>query len=90
MVIVLKCVWKMGTNAVQLGSNDGLCCRLTKPCSTEDPKPSSFAHDVWEIEREELYLQTKLGAGMFGEVWKGYEPCFEAWLGWAWRALMEI
>uniref|UniRef100_H2Z0M8 Tyrosine-protein kinase n=1 Tax=Ciona savignyi TaxID=51511 RepID=H2Z0M8_CIOSA len=27
--------------------------------------------NVWEIDREQLTLQKKLGAGMFGEVWKG-------------------
>jgi len=27
--------------------------------------------DAWEIERESLQLMQRLGAGQFGEVWKG-------------------
>nr|XP_002126540.1 tyrosine-protein kinase Fgr-like [Ciona intestinalis] len=53
-------------------SADGLCCRLTNPCpKNEKPETSGIAPDVWEIDREQLTLQKKLGAGMFGEVWKG-------------------
>uniref|UniRef100_A0A0R3U6V2 non-specific protein-tyrosine kinase n=1 Tax=Mesocestoides corti TaxID=53468 RepID=A0A0R3U6V2_MESCO len=43
---------------------DGLCCRLTKPC----PRPPP---DDWEISRSSLVLQERLGAGQFGEVWRG-------------------
>jgi len=51
---------------------DGLCCRLTQACPIEDsPAPLSIAKDVWEIDRSQLSLQKRLGAGMFGEVWKG-------------------
>jgi len=35
----------------------------------------TLGKDVFEINRTELTLQSKLGAGMFGEVWKG-ETCF--------------
>jgi len=53
-------------------SADGLCCRLTTACpNSETPATASIAKDVWEIGRESLQLQKKLGAGMFGEVWKG-------------------
>lgn len=53
-------------------SADGLCCRLTNACQkNESPATISIAKDVWEIERESLQLHKKLGAGMFGEVWKG-------------------
>lgn len=34
--------------------------------------------DAWEIPRESLQLVTRLGAGQFGEVWKGrflYNDC---------------
>nr|CAB3245984.1 tyrosine-protein kinase Fgr-like [Phallusia mammillata] len=51
---------------------DGLCCRLTNACPPGDqPATISIARDVWEIDRNQLSLQKKLGAGMFGEVWKG-------------------
>jgi len=53
-------------------SADGLCCQLTTACQQhETPATISIAKDVWEIERNSLTMQKKLGAGMFGEVWKG-------------------
>ncbi|XP_076803953.1 proto-oncogene tyrosine-protein kinase Src-like isoform X3 [Clavelina lepadiformis] len=52
-------------------SSDGLCYRLYHPCPLVVPSTGTIARDVWEIGREELTLQKKLGAGMFGEVWKG-------------------
>ncbi|CAK8691291.1 tyrosine-protein kinase fyna-like [Clavelina lepadiformis] len=53
-------------------SADGLCCRLVTPCPvTDKPATITIAKDVWEINRDQLTLQKKLGAGMFGEVWKG-------------------
>ena len=62
--------------SVFLDSADGLCCRLTNPCPQVDkPNTVSMGKDVWEIERSTLTMQKKLGAGMFGEVWKG-EGCF--------------
>ncbi|XP_064625819.1 proto-oncogene tyrosine-protein kinase Yrk-like isoform X1 [Lineus longissimus] len=53
---------------------DGLCCRLTKPCPK--PKPTMWdmsreTKDQWEIDRKQLVLSVKLGAGQFGEVWRG-------------------
>ena len=54
---------------------DGLCCTLVKPCpATEKPETGGLSHstkDSWEIPRTSLNLQQGLGAGMFGEVWKG-------------------
>uniref|UniRef100_A0A803YCT4 Tyrosine-protein kinase n=5 Tax=Meleagris gallopavo TaxID=9103 RepID=A0A803YCT4_MELGA len=50
------------------GQSDGLCQRLTYPCSV--PKPQKpWEKDAWEIPRESLKLEKKLGAGQFGEVW---------------------
>ena len=53
---------------------DGLCCRLTQPY----PRPPPFLSDLsrrtkddWEIPRSALVLQERLGAGQFGEVWRG-------------------
>lgn len=53
---------------------DGLCRMLTKPCPK--PKPvmddlSRETKDAWEISRDTLEFTKKLGAGQFGEVWKG-------------------
>jgi len=54
------------------GGADGLCCRLVSSCPLlEKPQTVTIARDVWEINREELQLDKKLGQGMFGEVWKG-------------------
>ena len=42
------------------------------PCPLlEKPQTITIARDVWEIPRESLKLEQKLGQGMFGEVWKG-------------------
>uniref|UniRef100_A0A8B9P259 Tyrosine-protein kinase n=1 Tax=Apteryx owenii TaxID=8824 RepID=A0A8B9P259_APTOW len=50
------------------GQSDGLCQKLTYPCSA--PKPQKpWEKDAWEIPRELLKLEKKLGAGQFGEVW---------------------
>lgn len=53
---------------------DGLCQCLTHPCPK--PKPvmedlSRETKDAWEIERTTLTFEKRLGAGQFGEVWKG-------------------
>ncbi|KAI1892864.1 hypothetical protein AGOR_G00137910 [Albula goreensis] len=47
---------------------DGLCQTLTVPCLS--PKPQKpWEKDAWEIPRESLKLEKRLGAGQFGEVW---------------------
>ncbi|XP_012866124.1 PREDICTED: tyrosine-protein kinase HCK [Dipodomys ordii] len=47
---------------------DGLCQKLSVPCKT--PKPQKpWEKDAWEIPRESLKLEKRLGAGQFGEVW---------------------
>ncbi|TNN07763.1 Tyrosine-protein kinase Fyn isoform 1 [Schistosoma japonicum] len=53
---------------------DGLCCCLTRPCPRPPPVPtdlSRLTRDQWEISRSSLKLIELLGAGQFGEVWKG-------------------
>ncbi|XP_048818716.1 tyrosine-protein kinase HCK isoform X3 [Lagopus muta] len=52
------------------GQSDGLCQRLTYPCSVPRPQ-KPWEKDAWEIPRESLKLEKKLGAGQFGEVWMG-------------------
>ncbi|XP_038867263.1 tyrosine-protein kinase HCK-like [Salvelinus fontinalis] len=47
---------------------DGLCQALTSPCLS--PKPQKpWEKDAWEIPRESLKMDRRLGAGQFGEVW---------------------
>ncbi|KAG8447274.1 hypothetical protein GDO86_014659 [Hymenochirus boettgeri] len=50
------------------GKTDGLCQCLTIPCQTVRPE-KPWEKDAWEIPRESLSLQKKLGAGQFGDVW---------------------
>uniref|UniRef100_A0AAQ4RUL5 Tyrosine-protein kinase n=1 Tax=Gasterosteus aculeatus aculeatus TaxID=481459 RepID=A0AAQ4RUL5_GASAC len=50
---------------------DGLCHRLTSVCPTVKPQTQGLAKDAWEIPRESLRLELKLGQGCFGEVWMG-------------------
>ncbi|XP_069575768.1 tyrosine-protein kinase Lck [Brachyistius frenatus] len=49
---------------------DGLCTRLVKPCQSRAPQ-KPWWQDEWEIPRETLKLERRLGAGQFGEVWMG-------------------
>lgn len=54
-----------------LEHSDGLCYRLTTVCPTVKPQTQGLAKDAWEIPRESLRLEVKLGQGCFGEVWMG-------------------
>uniref|UniRef100_A0A671Q9U1 Tyrosine-protein kinase n=1 Tax=Sinocyclocheilus anshuiensis TaxID=1608454 RepID=A0A671Q9U1_9TELE len=49
---------------------DGLCTRLVKPCQTRAPQ-KPWWQDEWEVPRESLKLERRLGQGQFGEVWMG-------------------
>ncbi|XP_047202224.1 tyrosine-protein kinase Lck [Girardinichthys multiradiatus] len=49
---------------------DGLCSVLVKPCQSRVPQ-KPWWQDEWEIPRESLKLERRLGAGQFGEVWMG-------------------
>ncbi|TNN85768.1 Proto-oncogene tyrosine-protein kinase Yrk [Liparis tanakae] len=59
-------VW-MGRN----GTNDGLCYYLTMPCINSTPLTMGLGRDAWEVLRETLSMQRKLGQGCFGDVWMG-------------------
>ncbi|CDR18858.1 unnamed protein product, partial [Oncorhynchus mykiss] len=50
---------------------DGLCHCLTEVCPMLKPQTQGLARDAWEISRESLHLDLKLGQGCFGEVWMG-------------------
>lgn len=43
-------------------------------CPTVKPQTQGLAKDAWEIPRESLRLEVKLGQGCFGEVWMGKKP----------------
>ncbi|KAM4031288.1 tyrosine-protein kinase HCK isoform 1-T6 [Anomaloglossus baeobatrachus] len=47
---------------------DGLCQYLTKACKTARPQ-KPWEKDAWEVSRDSLKLEKKLGAGQFGDVW---------------------
>ncbi|KAG7323137.1 hypothetical protein KOW79_012839 [Hemibagrus wyckioides] len=47
---------------------DGLCQALTTACISGKPQ-KPWEKDAWEIPRESLKLDKRLGAGQFGEVW---------------------
>ena len=49
---------------------DGLGQKLTKACGKSKPV-IDLTKDAWEIDRSSLELSKRLGAGQFGEVWKG-------------------
>ncbi|XP_058618439.1 proto-oncogene tyrosine-protein kinase Src isoform X2 [Onychostoma macrolepis] len=50
---------------------DGLCHCLTDVCPVLKPQTQGLARDAWEIPRDSLRLDVKLGQGCFGEVWMG-------------------
>ncbi|XP_072559311.1 tyrosine-protein kinase fynb isoform X2 [Paramormyrops kingsleyae] len=52
-------------------SADGLCYHLTSVCVNLSPETVGLSHDAWEVSRDSLSLELKLGAGCFAEVWFG-------------------
>lgn len=60
------------------GNNYGLACLLQYPCPRPQPQKwdlSRETKDQWEIDRNTLSMNKKLGQGSFGEVWYG-KFCF--------------
>ncbi|KAI1897438.1 hypothetical protein AGOR_G00083290 [Albula goreensis] len=56
---------------VWMASADGLCFNLTGVCVNNSPDTVGLSHDAWEVSRDSLELEVKLGAGCFAEVWSG-------------------
>lgn len=52
-------------------SADGLCCNLTGVCVNYIPDTMGLNHDAWEINRDTLNLEVKLGTGCFADVFYG-------------------
>lgn len=62
--------------------NDGLCHLLTRACPAMKPQTLGLAKDAWEIVRESISLDKKLGMGCFGDVWMGKAgPAGQGWGG---------
>uniref|UniRef100_A0A3Q3L937 Tyrosine-protein kinase n=1 Tax=Mastacembelus armatus TaxID=205130 RepID=A0A3Q3L937_9TELE len=56
---------------VWMESADGLCCNLTGVCVNYIPDTVGLSHDSWEISRDTLELEVKLGTGCFADVFYG-------------------
>uniref|UniRef100_A0A8C0M9K0 Tyrosine-protein kinase n=1 Tax=Canis lupus familiaris TaxID=9615 RepID=A0A8C0M9K0_CANLF len=56
---------------VWMDKADGLCFNLTVIASSCTPQTSGLAKDAWEVARDSLFLEKKLGQGCFAEVWLG-------------------
>lgn len=54
-------------------SADGLCFNLTGVCVNYIPDTMGLSHDAWEISRDALELEVKLGTGCFADVFYGKE-----------------
>lgn len=52
-------------------SADGLCFNLTGVCVNYIPDTVGLSHDAWEISRDALELEVKLGTGCFADVFYG-------------------
>ncbi|KAF6730393.1 Tyrosine-protein kinase Fyn [Oryzias melastigma] len=52
-------------------SADGLCYCLTGVCVNSIPHTVGLSHDAWEISRDTLQLEVKLGTGCFADVFYG-------------------
>lgn len=69
--------------------NDGLCHLLTLPCPAVKPQTLGLAKDAWEIARESITLEEKLGMGCFGDVWMGKAgPASRGWGSTGWGGVL--
>ncbi|KAK6490118.1 tyrosine-protein kinase Fyn isoform X2 [Huso huso] len=56
---------------VWMDKADGLCFNLITVCLNNTPQTVGLTKDAWEVARESLPLEKKLGAGCFADVWYG-------------------
>ncbi|XP_061667885.1 tyrosine-protein kinase Fyn isoform X4 [Syngnathoides biaculeatus] len=56
---------------VWMESADALCFKLTGVCVNYIPDTVGLSHDAWEINRDTLEMNFKLGTGSFAEVFYG-------------------
>ncbi|MBN3288512.1 FYN kinase, partial [Polyodon spathula] len=56
---------------VWMDKADGLCFNLITVCLNNTPQTVGLTKDAWEVARESLLLEKKLGAGCFADVWYG-------------------
>ncbi|KAK1171885.1 tyrosine-protein kinase Fyn isoform X2 [Acipenser oxyrinchus oxyrinchus] len=56
---------------VWMDKADGLCFNLIAVCLNNTPQTVGLTKDAWEVARESLLLEKKLGAGCFADVWYG-------------------
>lgn len=63
-------------------SADGLCFNLTAVCVNYIPDTMGLSHDAWEISRDALELEVKLGTGCFADVFYGKERKKNLWPPW--------
>lgn len=52
-------------------ADKGNKCLLRSSPARQAPQTNGLTPDEWEIARDAITLDTKLGEGNFGEVWKG-------------------
>ncbi|KAJ6650683.1 hypothetical protein lerEdw1_004927 [Lerista edwardsae] len=70
----LQLIKKLGNGQfgeVWMEFNDGLCHLLTMACPNLRPQTRGLSRDAWEIVRESIRFDKKLGMGCFGDVWMG-------------------
>ncbi|RVE56151.1 hypothetical protein OJAV_G00233400 [Oryzias javanicus] len=70
----LKLIKRLGNGQfgeVWMESADGLCYHLTGVCVNSIPDTVGLSHDAWEISRDTLDLEVKLGTGCFADVFYG-------------------
>lgn len=70
-LLSLICLFTLSPFLFSSEHSDGLCHALTDVCPVAKPQTQGLARDAWEIPRESLRLDVKLGQGCFGEVWMG-------------------
>lgn len=69
IILDYKCVFLLISSPIEKA--DGLCFNLTVIATNNTPQTVGLAKDAWEVARDSLFLEQKLGQGCFAEVWRG-------------------